>query len=48
MKKLISTIALGTLLVAGFMFAQDNQPTNTADMEWEPSVFSVDPNAPGF
>lgn len=46
MKKFISTVSLGALLVVGFMFVQDNQQTDTATMEWEPTVFSVDMEAP--
>lgn len=46
MKKFISTVSLGALLVVGFMFVQDNQQTDTATMEWEPTVFSVDVEAP--
>ncbi|WP_165769178.1 hypothetical protein [Virgibacillus profundi] len=41
MKKMIASIALGTLLVAGFLFAQDNEPTELAG-ELEPSIFSVE------
>ncbi|WP_188455110.1 hypothetical protein [Virgibacillus oceani] len=40
MKKLIASVALGTLLVAGFLFSQDNQPADTA-MDLEPSIFSI-------
>ncbi|SET39206.1 hypothetical protein SAMN05216389_11077 [Oceanobacillus limi] len=40
MKKMIAAVALGTLLVGGFLFTQDNQPTDLATGESEPSVFS--------
>ncbi|MDY0395644.1 hypothetical protein ACFSMW_19405 [Virgibacillus halophilus] len=39
MKKWLATVALGTLLVAGFLFAQDSVPTDYAD--GEPSILSV-------
>ncbi|MFD1037096.1 hypothetical protein ACFQ3N_01465 [Virgibacillus byunsanensis] len=40
MKKVFTTITLGTLLVAGFLFAQDKQPLDTAS-DLEPSVLSI-------
>ncbi|WP_167751390.1 hypothetical protein [Lentibacillus salicampi] len=39
MKKLMTTVALGTLLIAGFASVQ-NTPNDTA-MEVEPRIFSV-------
>ncbi|WP_176555773.1 hypothetical protein [Virgibacillus ndiopensis] len=39
MKKLVATFVLGTVLVAGLLFSQD-QPTDTAS-ELEPSIFSI-------
>lgn len=39
MKKLIASMALGAVLAAGFLFAQDN-PTDLV-MDAEPSVLSV-------
>ncbi|WP_449354340.1 hypothetical protein ACUL41_14190 [Virgibacillus natechei] len=41
MKKMITTLALGVLLVAGFSFAQNNQPNDTA-FEVEPTILSVE------
>ncbi|MEN2768135.1 hypothetical protein ABC228_13210 [Ornithinibacillus sp. 16A2E] len=41
MKKLIASLALGTLLVGGFLFAQDSQPSELAHGEAEPSVFNI-------
>ncbi|WP_430788420.1 hypothetical protein VBD025_00925 [Virgibacillus flavescens] len=40
MKKLIASIALGTLLVGGFFFSQDNASVDTA-MEVEPDILSI-------
>ncbi|MGY0694802.1 hypothetical protein ACW2QC_18805 [Virgibacillus sp. FSP13] len=40
MKKLFTTLSLGALLVAGFLFSQDNQPIDTA-MDVEPSILSI-------
>lgn len=40
MKKLVASIALGTLLVGGFLFSQSNAPTDTA-MEVEPTIYSI-------
>lgn len=39
MKKLIATVALGTLLVAGF-FTVNNAPTDLS-MDREPSIYSI-------
>ncbi|MUK88425.1 hypothetical protein GMD78_08480 [Ornithinibacillus sp. L9] len=41
MKKMIAAIALGTLLVGGFLFTQDNQPTDVATGESEPSILKA-------
>lgn len=41
MKKLIASIALGTLLLGGFMFMQDQHSTDLATGESEPSIFNV-------
>lgn len=41
MKKLIASVALGTLLVGGFLFAQEFQPNDLAHGEAEPSVFKI-------
>ncbi|MFC2949512.1 hypothetical protein [Virgibacillus sediminis] len=41
MKKIIASLALGGVLVAGFLFAQDNQPQDLA-IEVEPTIFSVE------
>ncbi|SDR11262.1 hypothetical protein [Virgibacillus salinus] len=38
MKKVIATVSLGTLLVAGFLFSQE--PAELAS-DLEPSVFSI-------
>lgn len=40
MKKVISTLAVGGVLVVGLFFAQDNAPTETA-MDLEPTILSV-------
>ncbi|WP_233880273.1 hypothetical protein [Virgibacillus halodenitrificans] len=40
MKKFIASLALGTLLIVGYSFVQDNEPTDLT-MEVEPSIFSV-------
>lgn len=39
MKKLFAAISLGTLLVAGFLFTNADQPSDLAGIE--PSVFSI-------
>jgi hypothetical protein len=42
MKKVIASLALGTLLMGGFLFAQDNQPTDLATTgELEPSILKA-------
>ncbi|MBC5636293.1 hypothetical protein H8S33_05560 [Ornithinibacillus sp. BX22] len=40
MKKLIASLALGTLLMGGFFFMQDQQ-TDLAHGESEPSIFKM-------
>lgn len=40
MRKLVATVSLGTLLVAGFLFAQDSQPADLS-MDREPTVYSI-------
>ncbi|WP_175284924.1 hypothetical protein [Lentibacillus jeotgali] len=39
MKKLIATVAFGTMLIGGIAAMQD--APNESAMEWEPTVFSV-------
>ncbi|GGJ93761.1 hypothetical protein GCM10007063_15390 [Lentibacillus kapialis] len=46
MKKLMATVALGTMLVAGFAAMQD-APTDSA-MELEPRIFSVGHDVSNF
>lgn len=41
MKKMIATIALGTVIVAGLFAAQNNEPTELAG-ELEPTIYSVE------
>ncbi|WP_190279550.1 hypothetical protein [Ornithinibacillus gellani] len=41
MKKIIASLALGGVLMAGFLFAQDNQSTELVFGELEPSILSV-------
>ncbi|MFD2045209.1 hypothetical protein ACFSTA_16110 [Ornithinibacillus salinisoli] len=41
MKKMIAALALGTLLVGGFLFSQENLPTDVATGEVEPSILSI-------
>lgn len=45
MKKWLATTALGALLVAGILFAQDTASTDLS-MDAEPSILSV--NHPSF
>ncbi|WP_158234701.1 hypothetical protein [Lentibacillus sediminis] len=40
MKKMITSLALGSLLLVGLAFAQDSQPADLS-MEMEPTIFSV-------
>lgn len=41
MKKLFTGLALGMMLMGGFLFVQDNSPKDVAINELEPSVLSV-------
>jgi len=41
MKKLFAGIALGTMLMGGFMLAQDNNSSDVAINELEPSILSI-------
>ncbi|UJL47258.1 hypothetical protein KFZ58_04930 [Virgibacillus sp. NKC19-16] len=41
MKKMITSLALGSLLLVGIAFAQDTQSTDLS-MEMEPSILSVE------
>ncbi|SHF82636.1 hypothetical protein [Ornithinibacillus halophilus] len=41
MKKMIATVALGALLVGGFVFAQDNTTDTASNGELEPSIFNM-------
>ncbi|WP_165767974.1 hypothetical protein [Virgibacillus indicus] len=41
MKKMIATIALGTVIVVGLFASQSSEPTELAG-ELEPSIFSVE------
>lgn len=42
----MATVALGTMLVAGFAAMQDTP--NESAMEWEPTIFSVGKDASHF
>jgi hypothetical protein len=41
LKKLFASVALGTILMGGFLFMQENQPTDVAHGEAEPSIFKM-------
>jgi hypothetical protein len=41
LKKLFASVALGTILMGGFLFMQDNQPTDVAHGEAEPSILKA-------
>ncbi len=46
LKKLFASVALGTLLMGGFLFMQDNQSTELAHGEAEPSVLRASFTSP--
>ncbi|WP_157037558.1 hypothetical protein [Ornithinibacillus californiensis] len=46
MKKLFASLALGTLLMGGFLFMQDNQSTDLAHGEAEPSILKMSSVSP--
>lgn len=41
MKKIFAGIALGAMLMGGFMFAQDSNTSDVAIKELEPSILSI-------